>query len=194
MQITKYFFIFHLKNPSAVQDSFWSVFINAWILGFCNIFSFKIFFLEEKKPATFYTCIGSYVTTNPNDEKSNYGMVEITRFLIYILTQCRIFYYKLKNQWKNEPVTLADSNLNSNSLSSFYTSFFSIIALCAYAVMAIKLNTLKLSDIEVYPNYIYAQFYNLIAPNILGFMLTFVYYITHPAMTRTLLQNLRDTF
>ena len=95
MQITKYFFIFHLKNPSAVQDSFWSVFINAWILGFCNIFSFKIFFSEEKKPATFYTCIGSYVTTNPNDKKPNYGMVEITTFLIYILTQCRIFYYKL---------------------------------------------------------------------------------------------------
>ena len=194
MQITKYIFIFHLKNPSAVQDSFWNLFINAWILGFCNIYSFKMFFIDGKKPVIYYACIGSDVITNPNKYKRSYGVVEITTFLIYIFIQCRIFLYKRKNQLKNPTLDLANSKLNSNSLSSFTASFLSTIALCVYTVMTIKVNSIKLSDIEVYPNYIYLQFYNLIAPNILGFIVTFVYYVIHPAMTRTLLQNLKETF
>ena len=194
MQIIRYFFIFHLKNPSAVPDAFWSLFINVWIIGFCNIYGFKLFFINGQKPVAYYTCIGSDVITNPNEYKRSYGGVEITTFIIYILIQLRIFQYKQQTEMQNQTLCLADSKLNSNSLSSFRASFFSTIALCTYTLMTIKVNSMKLLDIEVYPNYIYVQFYNLIGPNILAFMLTSVYYVTHPAITRALLQNLRDTF
>ena len=190
IEITKYFFIFHLKNPSGVQDGFWSLFINGWILGFCNIFTFNMFFIDGQKPVLYYICIGSDVITHPNENKRSNGILEITILLIYIFIQCRIFLYKRKNRI----LGLADSKLSSNSLSSFSASFLSTITMCIAIFMTVKLNAMKLSDIEVYPNYIYVQFYNLIIPNIFGFMMTFVYYVTHPAMTRTLLQNLKDTF
>ena len=43
--IVRYIFTFHSKNPTAVQDDFWVMFLNLWIVG--------MFLL------TFYTCIFS---------------------------------------------------------------------------------------------------------------------------------------
>lgn len=31
--VIRYIFTFHLKNPTAVQDDFWTVFINLWSAG-----------------------------------------------------------------------------------------------------------------------------------------------------------------
>jgi hypothetical protein len=36
--IVKYIFRFHMKNPTVLQDDFWRVFINLWILGVSSIF------------------------------------------------------------------------------------------------------------------------------------------------------------
>ena len=35
--LTRYIFIFWLKNPNAVHDGFWSIFVNIWIFGFSLI-------------------------------------------------------------------------------------------------------------------------------------------------------------
>ncbi len=37
--LSRYIFIFWLKNPTAVEDSFWSLFINIWIVTGCTIFA-----------------------------------------------------------------------------------------------------------------------------------------------------------
>jgi hypothetical protein len=34
IMVTRYTFIFWLKNPAAFQDEFWSLFINLWVVGF----------------------------------------------------------------------------------------------------------------------------------------------------------------
>jgi hypothetical protein len=51
---------------------------------------------------------------------------------------------------------------------------------------------MHLSEVEVYPNYIYVQIYNLLIPNLVGFILTIVYYVKHPEMARSLLQHMSD--
>jgi hypothetical protein len=35
--IVRYLFIFHSKNPTAIQDDFWIVFLNLWASGECNL-------------------------------------------------------------------------------------------------------------------------------------------------------------
>jgi hypothetical protein len=41
--LSRYIFIFWLKNPSAVQDGFWSVLMNIWIAGFSLIINGVMF-------------------------------------------------------------------------------------------------------------------------------------------------------
>jgi len=43
--VVRYIFIFWLKNPMAVNDDFWSRFLNAWILGLSAIVNFVYGFL-----------------------------------------------------------------------------------------------------------------------------------------------------
>ena len=192
MQITRYIFIFHLKNPSAVKDDFWSVFITSWILGFSNLYSFKLFFVDGLKPLSYYTCIDTDQMISLNGYQRSYGIIEITTLLIHIVIQCRIVYHKRNNSMPNQLSVMSNSSFSSNTISSFTTRIFSIIGLCAYTLITFKVNSMHLSEVEVYPNYIYVQIYNLILSNIVGFMLTAVYYVTHPQMTRCLLQNIRD--
>ena len=38
--VTRYIFIFHLKNPAAFDDQFWELFVAVWIVGFSVISQF----------------------------------------------------------------------------------------------------------------------------------------------------------
>ena len=33
IMIVKYLSVFHLKNPGAIKDDFWSLFLNIWIIS-----------------------------------------------------------------------------------------------------------------------------------------------------------------
>jgi hypothetical protein len=54
--IARYIFIFKLKNPGAVQDDFWSLFVNITTMGISFLSNFVIFSLPGRKPLHYYTC------------------------------------------------------------------------------------------------------------------------------------------
>ena len=54
--VARYIFIFKLKNPGAVQDDFWSRFVNIAVVGISFGSNFVIFFLPGRKPLHYYTC------------------------------------------------------------------------------------------------------------------------------------------
>ena len=54
--VARYIFIFKLKNPGAVQDDFWSRFVNIVIVVISFGSNFIIFFLPGRKPLHYYTC------------------------------------------------------------------------------------------------------------------------------------------
>jgi len=43
--VTRYVFIFWLKNPLAVQDRFWNRLIFIWITSFCFLFNFIFYWV-----------------------------------------------------------------------------------------------------------------------------------------------------
>ena len=56
--ITKYLLIFWLKNPCAVNDDFWSVFLNFLIIGAGILSDFVRNFLPGKQTFSYYICAG----------------------------------------------------------------------------------------------------------------------------------------
>jgi len=46
--ITKYIFIFHLKNPTALDDKFWLTFLTLWIRIFAYLSQITAYFMQGK--------------------------------------------------------------------------------------------------------------------------------------------------
>jgi hypothetical protein len=178
--------------PLAVQDDFWSVFITTWIIGFSNMYSFKQFFTDGIKPLSYYTCTDTDQIHSLTGYNRNYGILEVTTLVIHIIIQCKIIYYKQKGNSTQQSIVLSNSSFSTNSFSNFTTSILSITGLCVFTYFTVKVNSMPLSEIEVYPIYIYVQIYNLFIPNVVGFVLTVVYYVKHPEMARGLLQHIKD--
>ena len=58
----RYFFIFHMKNPTAVQDDYWTMFINMWVFGFVLISEIVYQALPGKDNAKILVCYGKVPT------------------------------------------------------------------------------------------------------------------------------------
>ena len=56
----RYICIFWAKNPTAVQDDFWKIFICVWGLGFSVITEFVYIILPGRNPMNYYTCLGHF--------------------------------------------------------------------------------------------------------------------------------------
>ena len=68
--ISRYFFIFWLKNPVAFNDNFWCFFLNIWIIGF-SLSSTLIFFMAlDNNSILYYVCIGKILNLEVLDQNS----------------------------------------------------------------------------------------------------------------------------
>lgn len=64
MILTRYIFIFWLKNPSAFNDDFWFLFVNIWTVGFTFISDFSHLYLPGRQRMEFYICTGKLKICN----------------------------------------------------------------------------------------------------------------------------------
>jgi hypothetical protein len=46
--VTKYVFIFWLKNPAGVDDDFWCRFLTLWVVGFSHLLNFVVYSLPVR--------------------------------------------------------------------------------------------------------------------------------------------------
>ena len=58
VSISRYVYIFYLKNPEHFQDQFWQTFVNIWVVS-CGILSQGVFvLLPGRQPTSFSLCTG----------------------------------------------------------------------------------------------------------------------------------------
>ena len=190
MQITKYIFIIKLKNPSAITEEFWSLFINLWTYLVCNLFSASVFLIENQQLISYYTCSDTYMSHDPNFPRTDYSYIDTISLLVFIAIQIRLYVFNSKNVATQQEVTNANSG--RASLGNIYSNILSIACLCGLAVLSRIVNSLNSSTVNQFPNYIYLQFTQLIAPNIVVLLLSIVYYIQYPKMINFIYQTLHD--
>ena len=75
--VSLYIFIFWLKNPTAVEDSFWNLFINIWIVTGCTIYATVYSLMPSRQVPYFYICSG----IEPSDDT---GLPEKPDWIIFI--------------------------------------------------------------------------------------------------------------
>ena len=190
MYVTKYIFVLHLKNPSAITEDFWSIFINLLIHGCSNIFNVAIFVLDERKPVNFYTCADLDMAPVVNLPKRSYGIAELISLVIIVLVQARIYFFKKKLNDSHQVYCMRPKH---NSLESFISTLVPIVTLGIMVLYTKKINSASHLEVNSFPNNLHMQIYQLLVPNLVSLILTLTYYIQHHVMRNAILQVLRET-
>ena len=191
MYITKYIFVLHLKNPSAVTEDFWSIFVDLLIHSLAGIFSFVIFYHDQRKPVNFYACADLDMTPVVHLPRRSYGMAEVASLALIVYVQIRILFFKAKAV-KSHQTSYSISK--QKSLVSFSSTVIPIITLGFVALYTVKINSLSHTDVNEYPNSLYMQIFQLLVPNITALISSMTYYFEHKALRRAIFEIFREKF
>ena len=97
--ITRYLFIFWLKNPVAFQDDFWNLFLNIWIIGYSLITQGISFLMPGRYTLYFYICTGKNplpFEKIPLKSGLHLQILSLVMFLSHIFVSLKTYNYKQK--------------------------------------------------------------------------------------------------
>ena len=103
IMLTRFAFIFWLKNPAAFPDNFWIFFINVWVVGFSMLDQFSFGMVQGHDALEFFFCTGTDPTLAYNLPKTFNGHLEVASLLALPILQFKI--YRFKNVSKLGPQT-----------------------------------------------------------------------------------------
>ena len=172
--VVKYVFIFHLKNPTALQDDFWSLFINAWIWGFCFITQVGFSLAPGRDTLGYYICIGKInLKMMEEPRKINYALniagnlSVMLHAAFWVLKKTYKYYngkkYKLYKDYEFKLANIASKANMFHFISHIVTIFFLIIGLIYFPRIYMHMHPQK---IDSFPNYILVYFQDMIMGNL----------------------------
>ena len=199
--ITKYILIFKLKNPGALYDEFWCRYLNIWICMASIIYDCTRYILPGKPTFSFFTCSGTIPGLDQERPKRGSNMVETLSLILYIAITVRILVHKkvTKIAPLKESTTLASNfrnyiltDLDQTTIASLTSNFFVVFFLALYFYMFLKLRAMSYQDYNVYPNYLYLYFHQLLWTPFFTFGACALYYTTHAPLRNTVIRELKS--
>jgi len=199
--ITKYIMIFKLKNPGALNDEFWYRFLNVWICAVSVIYDSSRYILPGKMTFSYYTCSGIGPPENQDRPKRGSNMVETISLVVYILISVRILIHKRVSKigpLQNSPTITSRfrsyilTDLDQTTIASLSSNFYIVFFLALYFSVSMKLRAMSYQDFNVYPNYLYLYFHQLLWTPIFTFGACALYYTSHPPLRNTVFRELRS--
>ena len=187
MIVIKYIFIFHLKNPTAVQDDFWKFWINLWTYIFCLLTGIVYNTIPGRDKPRISICIGKIPMKHI---KAPYKIAghSIFMFLLTLLINVGFFtvhiihrIFGLKKMQKYQKYQSQFANVNKTNLFSFVPTFLVFVLLFCGHFLADKVSSLHPSVLDSYPYYImeYALEALMSSSAILIFVLSHLYKHDH---------------
>ena len=170
--IVRHICIFWARNPTALQDDFWQIYLNLVSLGYAFISQLVFTMLPGKNPMNFYLCTGEFpnqLLHEPFKQNGSHVVSGIMSFLIYFYVN--FFEITVKKKMKDVCVK------NNQNLFSFTTYGISLILVIVFLYLPVKINTLPLKDLDSYPNYIFVYILHHYMPQIVPMFIigTFFY-------------------
>ena len=171
--IVKYIFIFHLKNPTALQEDFWKIFVNCWIFIFNFVVQIPYHMIPGKEQTSVSLCIGSIPLQYINDHpKKPFVSLTVTIISTLLHLSFWILTFILK-RWRSQryieyqSFELKWSNIVNKENIHIYAIHFVCGLYSLYVYIFVKsFNIIDPSQIEIYPNYIFIYLQdNIMAPS-----------------------------
>ena len=200
--VVKYIFIFQLKNPTALQDDFWRIFTNIWIISFCLITQIIFLLLPGKDSLGYYFCMGKIeVELIEELQKTNYtftiaGNLSVVLHVAFWIWKKTIKYHNtnMYSLYKEYKVQFTNS-LNKETLFHYVTHTIAALSLVAVLIyfpqMFLQMNPI---EADTYPNYILIYCQDLIVGNCGIMFVVGILLATKPNLQRELLQEFKELF
>lgn len=156
--VTKYIFVYHLKNPLAIQEYFFAFFINTstFMLSFLSQFVFV--FLPGRNPLAYFVCKGNFpVSQIPMDQpvKINYPVyvLILTSIVIHIVIGIRLKKARSLNQQlfletAVKTKGIYNTILEKKMLANFKTNIISITVLFCASYLTLYINNLEVHEVS----------------------------------------------
>jgi hypothetical protein len=158
--ISRYICLHWAKNPTALQDDFWKIFINLWTFGIALLSQIAYVLLPGKKPMNYYICIGEYpIEFEGIPIKANYPhfFTDIFNIFTYIFAKIA--------ERKGDKVNAK----NSHTLFTFSTYGLAVLLLLVFVYVPIKINSLGGKELEFFSNYVLVYILHHFIPSGLNF-------------------------
>ena len=187
--LTRYIFIFWLKNPAAFRDDFWYIFLSSWIKGASLIFNGVWFFKVEHQIINYYICSGNDPTEDFKKPLEVYATTEIGSLLIHVFVYARIKIYKQSNvdqgSGRNgflKKLFLSDDK--KQSLATITTNFIQIVGLGLLLFGAGYMSKIKPEEMKNHRFMIFMVY--LIGPGSFFMFFVTIYFIRHKPLRNTI--------
>jgi len=202
ISLTRYIMIFHLKNPTAVKDEFWSLFITLWIIAACALTNFVYEFLPGLQDLSYYTCSGLDTAQDLELPRKKEGFALLFSLIFQILVNSRISLLKLSEKapmlQNCTPLKLnsADFQLklvfDKQAFMKMTAIVWSMLFFVMFYILRSKLKSFTVEEINIYPNYLYLYGIQLISFQLFGLLMLVTMYIKKDKMMTTLYNALRE--
>ena len=177
-------FIFHITNPTALQDDFWKTFINIATFSVSLISQIIHMVIPGKKPHNFFVCLGHFpvkLTGIPVKSNEAVNYLLLLSFLLHMFGGIRIMIYRFReNQMDLMQSVAAVSTLSSEAMINFTTNAISLLIFIASAVVPVVINTTDPANFQVYPNYIWLYVMHHYSPTVVLGSTAIIYYTKNP--------------
>lgn len=158
ISLTRYVFIFKLKNPAAFNDTFWCFFLCLFIIIGSFLVQGSWYIYADYRPISFYMCTGRNPFHEQKRSTTIYGVNEICSATLNIVIYLKIYFYKKStgsDQFEKQSLTAITSNIIS----------FLIIVLSAIVIK--NLDVTNPEDINKYWFQVVTYYRHLILPSII---------------------------
>ena len=172
--------------------------VNSWIFVLSIILQIVSALTPGRNTVYYYICSGKNPAQDQNIPLKNHSYM-IALFavtgLLHVVIALWIYFYKRKT--KLDHLDLADSILkNKPSVTLSDLAINACLVTVAFAMLFIiyELNTIKVKDLNCYPNYLFEYFFRMAMPHIFSLAVVLMYYYRHPKLRSTLVSLLRDGY
>ncbi len=191
--LARYFFIFWLKNPLAVEEDFWSLFVSMWIVLASAINNFVYGFLPGPQPLPYYTCADINPANDLKLPKKQEGFVLMVSVILLLYINLRIYLtrniIKLRKIFRIKPNVVVhehQTHESNNTIIDWATLLWILILFLLFFTVSLKVNSIRIDELNLYPNYLLVYFQQIIAFQIFSFLLLSMLYSRHKEMLKTL--------
>jgi hypothetical protein len=199
MTLTRYIFIFWLKNPAAFNDEFWFVFVNLWIAGLSFITQFLRGSIPGSQLLEYSICSGEDPSTILSSPPFMRGIFELLSLIIHIYAHLRIIIHKRKEAATIGPSIFAKffknmilQDLEKQSLTCFAINFACSLLLALGTVSIVLIKIRSCMDLKDNLNSILIVYSYLIHPNLSAVCLIAMYLLRNKLIFPFILREIKD--
>jgi hypothetical protein len=184
MCLIRYLFVFHLKNPNAMQNDFWKLFLAMWVNAVAILTTIAYYILPGSFPNFYYICLRKIPKNhNYTDAKGNATLLWLLIFtiILHLFTALRYQVYKYNEKkfmvQMTEQQKMYCLHVNQSSIVNFATNSAGVVYMIMLSYVPNKLNVTNPIEFNTYPEYLwlYVNDMYIFATNYIFIALTLMY-------------------